>query len=271
MNIKKTFVYRTAHICRSGIKKAALRINSLLIWQNSPHVFCPCCGLKLKSFADGKFSTRPDRYDVSRYEGTEQKIVCPVCGSLPRHRILAVFFDNSKELFTGETLHFAQEDCLKRFFKRSALPPAGGKIISADLFETAQLQLDIQNTGLEDGRFKLIICNHILEHVPDYKKALRELYRICAPGGCAVISFPMLQSLPAVYEDPAVASAEERIRHFGQFDHLRIFGSDSEKLIEEAGFSVEIINGGDFPREIMPLTGPADYDSNILFLCRKEL
>jgi len=266
LNLKNTGLYRTAGLFYHTALRTLLRLCS----KGSASVYCPCCGLKLKGFADGKFTAHPELYDLSHYAGIRQDIVCPGCGSLPRHRILADYFSRHSELFRGEILHFAQERCLKLFFSRSrTLFADNAAILTADLYRKADLQLDIQNTGLEDGRFSLIICNHILEHVDDYKKALRELYRICAPGGCAVISFPMLQSLETVYEDASVTDDEGRIRHFGQYDHLRIFGADSKALIEAAGFSVELISGEDAPAIILPVTGPANYDSNILFLCRK--
>lgn len=84
------------------------------------------------------------------------------------------------------------------------------------------------------------------------------------------MSFPIDKGFGTVYEDAAKTTEEARRKAFGQTDHLRIFGRDSRKLLEKNGFAVELIRGSRMKREIKPVVGPADYDSNILFLCRKK-
>lgn len=126
-----------------------------------------------------------------------------------------------------------------------------------------------------DASWDVVFCNHVLEHVPDYKKALRELYRILKPGGMLICSFPIDIRYETVQEDDVLVgddspqADQERIRKFGQKDHLRVFGRDSRKLLEKAGFVVSVIDGDTMPEEIMPVVGPADYDSNKLFVGKK--
>ena len=141
---------------------------------------------------------------------------------------------------------------------------------TADLYQKADLKIDIQNTGLPDQTWDFIICNHVLEHVEDFRKALKELYRILKPGGHLICSFPMDPKIEIVDEaDPSEAlTPEECLRRFGQADHLRVFGMKAELLLEEAGFRVERISGETCPPEIQPVVGPADYDMNWLFDCR---
>ena len=110
----------------------------------------------------------------------------------------------------------------------------------------------------------------------DYKKALMELYRILVPGGILIISFPILESLSTLIEEhdvPANETEEERrarrLKNYGQADHLRIFGADSAEMLKHAGFKVSKINGDKCPQSILPITGPADYDVNYLFVCKK--
>ena len=57
---------------------------------------------------------------------------------------------------------------------------------------------------------------------------------------------------------------------FGQVEYKRAIGANLERLLEKAGFSVEVISGAKYPKEILPVIGPADYDMNILFNCRKN-
>lgn len=99
----------------------------------------------------------------------------------------------------------------------------------------------------------------------DYKKALRELHRILSPGGRILISFLVDTSLDTVYEDNRLTSPEERILHFGQNDHLRVFGRDGSEMLRSYGFEIEEIRGEAYPGNIKPVIGAADYDSNVMW------
>ena len=152
---------------------------------------------------------------------------------------------------------------MRKWFRRNGI-----SVTTADLYTDADMKLDIENTGLADGTWDWIICNHVLEHVNDYQKALNELRRILKHGGHLIISFPIDESLETVKEDRN-ADEKERIRSFGQIDHWRLFGRDSETMLTKAGLSVSEISGNGLPDSIRPYTGPADYDVNYLFLCER--
>ncbi len=141
---------------------------------------------------------------------------------------------------------------------------------TADLFAPANLQIDIQDTGLEDASYDLIICHQVLEHVTGYKRALHELRRILSPGGKLIISFPVDPSLETVYEDSSVTTKEGRLEHFGEDDHLRVFGRDSADILRSFGFEVAEIRGEDCDPKIKPVVGPGDYDSNVLWCLSKS-
>ena len=160
-------------------------------------------------------------------------------------------------------MHFAQEKSLRMWMDRN-----GVGYTTADLNKPADLKIDIEDTGLEDGAYDLIICNHVLEHVSDYGKALKELKRILSPQGIIIISFPVDSSYATVYEDASVVSREERIRRFGQYDHLRVFGRDCVSMLRSFGFTVEEIRGSNCDIRIKPVVGPGDYDLDILYVLR---
>ena len=136
--------------------------------------------------------------------------------------------------------------------------------VNANLLEPREI------VDLESESFDLITMWHVLEHVDDFRKALREMYRILRPGGSFICSFPMDPKIELLDEDPAIQTEEERIRRFGQDDHKRVFGMKADRFLTEAGFEVERIDGKDYPKEILPVVGPADYDMNLLFRCIKN-
>ena len=229
-------------------------------------LLCPCCGTKIRSFIEGDYKGRPGFYDLSLFEGVRQDVICPACGALPRHRILAKWGETKRDLFAGkDVLYFAPERGMTGWMKKNRI-----KYKTADLFdEGVDLKLDIQDTKLPDNSYDVIICNHVLEHVDDYTKALSEMRRILRPGGCFICSFPMSKEVELVDEDPSVVRKEERLSRYGQSDHVRLFGIRADQILKEAGFDVEVIDGDKYPENILPVTGPSQYDINRLFVCRE--
>ncbi|WP_297960238.1 class I SAM-dependent methyltransferase [uncultured Ruminococcus sp.] len=230
--------------------------------------YCPCCDNRLRSFESGYFTRMPNVYNPKRYKGIKQEVVCPICGAIPRHRILATYFNKHKgELKNKRILYFACESGLWTWMKRNRI-----SITTADFFATANLKLDLCNIVQPDNSWDWIICNHVLEHVDEYKQALNELYRILKPGGKLIISFPILASLQTIIEETehTEKNKKKRLELYGQADHLRIFGADSKDVLIQAGFNVDIIDGSRMDKRIMPVVGPADYDVNYLFLCKKQ-
>ncbi len=235
---------------------------------NLPY-YCPCCGIRIQNFVESvDYLGMPDFYDVSLFKNTDQDVQCPGCASLPRHRIIASWCESHKEVLNGKRiLYFAPERGMVTWFKTNKI-----RFTTADLFAwDVDLNLDIQDTGLSDESYDVVICNHVLEHVDDYMTALKEVRRILSPEGILLCSFPVNTKVDMVIEDPDVTSPEERLREYGQSDHVRLFGNGADHLIADAGFNVSIINGDDFPNIIRPVTGPCQYDVNRIFRCEKRI
>ena len=100
------------------------------------------------------------------------------------------------------------------------------------------MHFDVQQIPLEDESFDAIICNHIMEHVEDDRKALKELYRIMRRGGWGVILSPVELEREKTFEDDTITDPAERTRIFGQYDHRRIYGRDYAERLRAAGFEV---------------------------------
>lgn len=189
-------------------------------WQ----VQCPVCGGRFRSFA-------PDLWDGERWHG--HPVRCPTCDSLPRHRWLWLFLRGAS---AGTVLHVAPEAVLEQGVRGLAR-----EYVSADIEPgRAAVQADLTSLPFEDGRFDLIICSHVLEHVQDDGAAMREMHRVLRPGGVALIQAPVNYDQAQTYEDPSASDEGERLRRFSQADHVRVFGPDLGDRLAAAGFSVTI-------------------------------
>jgi SAM-dependent methyltransferase len=113
-----------------------------------------------------------------------------------------------------------------------------GRYVTADLAPgRADIVLSIEDITLSD-QFDVVIANHILEHVND-RVALRELYKALNPGGLAIMMVPIVEGWASTYENSEVKTEAERLRHFGQEDHVRLYGRDFRDRIREAGFDLQ--------------------------------
>jgi len=195
--------------------------------------FCPICQKTSSYF--GLFGVKP-----------RQNARCPHCGSLERHRLLYIFFKEKTDFFSGKSkkmLHIAPESCLEVLFKNAI-----GEYISADLYNPkAMVKMDIMNIQYEKEIFDIIYCSHVLEHVSDDRKAMRELFRVLKRDGWAILNVPIMRD--KTYEDPSIIDPKEREKVFGQFDHVRAYGLDYVDRLRDAGFSVAIFYAKDLLSE----------------------
>jgi len=117
-------------------------------------------------------------------------------------------------------LHVAPEPNLRTWLR--SLPELD--YVSADLDMVGNdLKLDLTDIALPDSSFHAIICNHVLEHIPDDAKAMSEITRVLKPGGWAILQTPISLSLSQTYEDFLITDPAERERAFGQNGHVRIY------------------------------------------------
>ena len=163
---------------------------------------------------------------------------CPVCGAHERHRLIWLYCHARTDLFDGRPkrlLHVAPEPCLTRELRRvDAL-----EYVGADLERRhATVRMDVTAILFGDASFDVILCNHVLEHVPEDRKAMRELLRVLKPGGWAIMQVPIKGE--TTQEDATVTSAAERTRLYGQHDHVRQYGRDYAERLRAAGFLVEV-------------------------------
>jgi SAM-dependent methyltransferase len=181
---------------------------------------CNICGYSGLFRASGL----PPRFDAQ----------CPSCRSLERHRHQYLWVKpNEGQLRDKRILHFAPEPVMREIYSALA-----SSYLSADIAGHADRVLNIEAIDMPDESWDVVVANHVLEHVDD-RKALAEIRRILAPGGLAILSVPLALGFEHTYENPTVTSRADRDLHFGQWDHVRVYGADAAARIAAAGLAVE--------------------------------
>ncbi len=195
--------------------------------------YCPICGKTSRKFLS---FGNPLRSDAR----------CIHCNSLERHRLTWLFFTKKTELFNNiqkKMLHIAPEQSFQKFLPERI----GTGYLSADLFNPeAMVKMDITNIQYPNDTFDVIYCSHVFEHVHEDIQAMQEFYRVLKPEGWAILLVPILDG--PTYEDLSITDPKERLKVYGQEDHVRKYGTDLVYLnrLKEVGFKVQIIKPSDF-------------------------
>ena len=197
------------------------------IFYKGNNVECPSCEKSFRKFLS---------YGSKKVE--RDNVLCPYCLTLERHRLMWLYLKKESNFFTDklDVMHVAPEQCFyKRFRKQENLNYTTGDLLSP----LADIKFDLHDIPLEDNKYDVVFCNHVLEHVEDDHKCMTELYRIMKPGGWGIFQVPIDFNRDETYEDPTITDPKDREEHFWQYDHVRLFGLDYPKKLEAAGFTVK--------------------------------
>lgn len=180
----------------------------------------------------------------------------------------------------GETplrvLHVAPERGLGRRIRRLS----NIEYLAVDLDgRQGAMRLDVTDLPFR-SEFDLVLCSHVLEHIPDDRRALAEIWRVLDVGGVAILQHPIDRNRAETFEDFAITSPEERERVFFQFDHVRIYGRDIEDRFSEAGFRFErvpyIAQVSRAERQLFLLEQEAgnlparNLEADVVYVCHKD-
>lgn len=228
--MKKIFKIVLNHIPRPILIRMSYVIRPVLaLWLKGDNFTDPIDGKSFRSFL-------PYGYGHQR-----NNVLSPSTLSLERHRLLWLYLQNETDFFTKKqkVLHFAPEQAFyKRFRKQINI-----EYTTTDLESPlAEVKADICNLPFEDNSFDFILCNHVLEHIPNDKKAMQELYRILKPGGVGIFQIPQDLNREVTFEDDTIVDKVERARIFGQYDHVRVYGRDYFDKLRSVGFKVDEVN-----------------------------
>jgi len=187
-------------------------------------VECPVCGRRFRRFITHGL-----------------KRLCPGCVSSRRQRLELIYLRRETDLFREplKVLHIAPDLTLHRLFHRQR----NLDYTSLDLHRK-YVDRNGDLTALPDPTesFDVLFCFHVLEHIPDDRQAMREMRRVLKSDGWALIQVPHYPQRGPTYEDFSIVSPAERKKHFGQWDHVRVYGNDFEERLEESGFTVRFID-----------------------------
>jgi SAM-dependent methyltransferase len=251
--------------------KEFLGVNRPLVKEVLPgHNTCNICGAE-----NVQFETRPARGDELFFEthnviggGSRKNCICPVCCSVDRNRFVYWVLQNKTDIFSGggqKILHFAPEkqiyDILKKQ-KDTAYYPC-------DLFpKNGMIKVDATDIPFKDDVFDFVIINHVMEHIPDELRALRELYRVLKPSGTVVLSVPICCDLEETFEDSSIVTPEDRDKYYGQKDHVRLYGRDYIQRFSQSGFDItEYSPNKEMNEDMVRKYGFIEND--VVMLCRK--
>lgn len=208
------------------IKMSYLATPVLSLWLKGDTYTDPIDGKSFKRFL-------PYGYGEQR-----PNALSPSTLSLERHRLLWLYLQNETEFFRKplKVLHMAPEQCFLSVFKKMK----NLDYTTADLYSPiVDVKADILDLPFEDNLFDVVFCNHVLEHIEDDARAMNELFRVMKPGGLGIFQVPQDIRREHTYEDFTITSPEEKAKHFGQYDHVRIYGKDYFDRLRKAGFTVE--------------------------------
>jgi SAM-dependent methyltransferase len=237
---------------------------------------CPVCGVGLAGFVGAGSYPRMvqahgyvypldaiETFNVAAYS-------CPSCDASDRERLYALYLDRvfaaREPARRVRLLEFAPSYGLSRKLKRTPFVDYR----SADLYRNnVDDRVDITDMrGYADASFDVVLCSHVLEHVPDDRRAMRELHRILRSDGFAIVMVPLVQGVEETNEDTAIDTPALRWKYFGSDDHVRQYGRrDFADRLAGAGFTVERFGIGFFGEDAFRRAGIAA--DSVLYVVRK--
>ena len=199
---------------------------------------------------------------------SRENALAPDSMSLERHRLMWLYMKERTNFFSDKLkfLHIAPEYCFLKLFKgMKNLDYTTGDLISP----WADVKMDVHDIPFEENTFDVVICNHVLEHVQDDNKVMREFYRVMKPGGWGIFQVPLDNNNPITEEDPSVTDPKERERLYGQEDHVRQYGKDYGDRLTASGFSVR---EDDFVNTLDPalVERYALPKGELIYFCQKQ-
>ncbi len=215
------------------LKPRSLRNKWLSFVLRGKEVECPCCNRQFITFLPAGLQKRANAQ-------------CVNCGSLERHRIIWMYLKKETGFFTSslKVLNPAPE----KLFYTKLRTMSNIEYTSIDLYPekydygSKTIKMDLTDLQFVENSFDVVLCNHVLEHIPNDAKAISEMYRVLNKDGWAIINVPVDHTRETTFEDLTIDNPQQQLELFGQPDHVRVYGKDYVNRLKHAGFTVEVID-----------------------------
>jgi SAM-dependent methyltransferase len=255
----------------------ALRRRARLSAYRGTQYRCPICGVGLKAFKPiwRSYWIHYQQYEYIRSPFAMETFnvgafSCPACDAYDRERLTALYLDRVLPAFDPQRRHllieFAPAHALRRMIRRYPFIDYR----SADLSRNdVDDRVDLADCPYADRSVDVFLCSHVLEHIEDDRKAMRELHRILAPGGFGIVLVPLFPTIDETHEDPSIDTVELRAKYFAGGDHVRQYGRrDFLDRLAAAGFAIEQLGVDYFGRDAFRKAGIGE--NSILYVVRRE-
>jgi SAM-dependent methyltransferase len=267
-----------AYVALKEARKALIRRIKLPQYLGDRHE-CPVCGTGLAAFKPLWKSYRRHTaeagyiYPLSQVETFNiDAYSCPACDASDRERLYALYIEDAFRRDPPRRglrmVEFAPSPALQK--KLRSYPFIDYR--SADLFRNNVDDRQVDITDMHqyaDGAFDIFLCSHVLEHIPDDRRAMRQLHRILSPEGFGIVMVPLVHGVEETHEDPAIVTDQQRWKYYGSGDHLRQYGRrDFLDRLNAAGFAVQRLSIDDFGADRFQRAGIAE--DSILYVVRKQ-
>ncbi len=203
--------------------------------------YCPFCNAGFRNFLDGGDKAKVNDELKVIGAGFRVETICPGCHSNDRERLLHWVFEQHFPIQqTDKILHIAPEPSLGRYLKSKSPKGyiAGVKYYEGFYYPPGVQLMDLLDLPFSNNHFDWVICNHVLEHIPDDSIAMKAIFNVLKTGGKAILQVPWSPLLETTKEDFSITDPKAREEAFGQFDHVRIYGKDYQNRLKKVGFSL---------------------------------
>ncbi len=221
MNLKSSIANITPKKIFPYLRDIYYWINRIIYSGKGYH--CPICENDYKKFLTGA--------------GNKINSRCPGCGTAERHRLLWLYLQNKLNIFNKDLqlLDIAPDQAIQK----KLIASTNINYLSVDIGSAfAMRKMDLTKLEFEDNKFDGVICYHVLEHIESDRKAITEIFRVLKPGGWAILQSPIDLGREKTFDDQTITSPQDRLKYFGQEDHVRIYGRDYAERLKEPGFDV---------------------------------
>ncbi len=255
----------------------SVRRRAKLSYYRGTQYCCPICHVQLRAFKPvwRSYWTFYQQYEYVYSPFAMETFnmgafSCPKCDSYDRERLTALYLERAFKDFDPRRryrlVEFSAAHALHGAIKRYPFI----EYRSADLARPdVHDRVDITNCSYADGSVDIFLCSHVLEHIDDDRKAMRELHRILSPDGFGIVLVPLFPGIDETHEDPKIDTLELRFKYYGAGDHVRQYGKkDFVDRLTGAGFKVDQLDVNFFGTEVFHKNGIAQ--NSVLYVVRKH-